>query len=106
MSVSISPGLLPWKLGVDPSTASLTKGNLTGASKEVNFGQYLWQGVNEVNDMQHDANDAIHQLLTGGDVNQAEVMTTVQKAEMAFRMLTQIRNKMLSAYEEINAIRF
>lgn len=106
MSVSISPGLLPWKLEVDPSTASLTKGNPTGASKEVNFGQYLWQGVNEVNDMQHDANDAIHQLLTGGDVNQAEVMTTVQKAEMAFRMLTQIRNKMLSAYEEINAIRF
>jgi flagellar hook-basal body complex protein FliE len=33
-------------------------------------------------------------------------MTTVQKSEMAFRLLTQIRNKLMTAYEELNAIRF
>lgn len=69
------------------------------------FPQFLAQGVGQVNAMQQDANAAVHELLTGGDVNQAEVFTAVQKADMAFRLLIQVRNKLLAAYEEINAIR-
>lgn len=55
--------------------------------------------------MQQDATVQINDLLTGGDVNQAEVFTAVQKADMAFRMLVQVRNKLMAAYEEINNIR-
>jgi flagellar hook-basal body complex protein FliE len=69
------------------------------------FTDLLAGGVMQVNGMQQDANDQVHELLTGGDVNQIEVFTAVQKADMAFRMLVQVRNKLLSAYEEINAIR-
>lgn len=75
------------------------------ANGPTNFADLLATGVQQVNGMQHDANEAVHQLLTGGDVQQAEVMTAVQKADMAFRMLVQVRNKLLQAYEEINAIR-
>jgi flagellar hook-basal body complex protein FliE len=35
----------------------------------------------------------------------AEVFTAVQKADVSFRMLLQIRNKMLQAYDEIKDIR-
>jgi flagellar hook-basal body complex protein FliE len=106
MSASISPGQYAWKSKMTfPDLSTLQTGAAQG-SQEKNFGTYLWDGVNEVNNMQHDADAAIHELLTGGDVNQAEVMTTVQKSEMAFRLLTQIRNKLLTAYEELNAIRF
>ena len=73
--------------------------------RPTNFADLLVSGVNQVNNMQHGANELVHQLLTGGDVQQAEVMTAVQKADMAFRMLVQVRNKLLQAYEEINAIR-
>ena len=55
--------------------------------------------------MQQDAHANVHELLTGGDVSQAEVMTAVQKADMAFQLLVQVRNKLMSAYEELNAIR-
>ncbi len=70
-----------------------------------NFVELLASGVQQVNNTQQQAAGLVHQLLTGGDVQQAEVMTAVQKADMSFRMLVQIRNKLLQAYEEINAIR-
>jgi flagellar hook-basal body complex protein FliE len=33
------------------------------------------------------------------------VFTSVQKADMSFRLLVQIRNKLMQAYEELNSIR-
>ncbi|QDV27111.1 flagellar hook-basal body complex protein FliE [Aureliella helgolandensis] len=69
------------------------------------FPDLLMSGVSQVNSMQHDADSQVHEMLTGGDVSQVEVLTAVQKADMAFRMLVQVRNKLMSAYEEIQAIR-
>jgi flagellar hook-basal body complex protein FliE len=69
------------------------------------FGDLMVSGLSRVNDMQNQAESQIEQLLTGQDVNQAEVFTNVQKADMSFRMLVQIRNRLMQAYEEINSIR-
>ena len=69
------------------------------------FSELLQTGFVEVNEKQQFAAAQVHELLTGGDVSQIEVYTAVQKADMAFRLMVQIRNKLLSAYEEINAIR-
>ncbi len=69
------------------------------------FAEMVSEGIGQVNAMQTDAQSQVHELLTGGDVSQVEVMTAVQKADMAFRMLVQVRNKLMAAYEEINAIR-
>jgi len=33
------------------------------------------------------------------------LFTSVQKADMSFRLLVQIRNKLMQAYEELNSIR-
>jgi flagellar hook-basal body complex protein FliE len=55
----------------------------------------------DVNSMQNQANSMVHELLTGGDVNSAEVLTSVQKADMAFRTLLQVRNKLIEAYREV-----
>jgi flagellar hook-basal body complex protein FliE len=57
--------------------------------------------VGEVNQMQQRADSMVHQLLTGGDVNSAEVLTSVQKADMAFRTMLQVRNKLIEAYREV-----
>lgn len=83
--------------------SSLTTGN--SSSRPIAFADLLMEGVGAVNQAQHQADDQVHSLLTGGDVTQAEVLTSVQKADMAFRLLVQIRNKLMSAYEELNAIR-
>jgi flagellar hook-basal body complex protein FliE len=69
------------------------------------FSELLVGGVGKVNDMQLSADGQMEQLLTGGDVNQAEVFTSMQKADMSFRLLVQIRNKLMDAFDELNSIR-
>ena len=69
------------------------------------FKSFLMESLSQVNSMQQDADKAVQQLITGGDVNPAEVLTTVQKADMSFRMMLQIRNKVLEAYNEIKQMR-
>jgi flagellar hook-basal body complex protein FliE len=75
------------------------------SNNESQFLNMLGQGVGHVSQMQTDANDQVTAMLSGEDVSQAEVFTSIQKADMSFSLLVQIRNKLLQAYEEINAIR-
>lgn len=72
---------------------------------EVNFKDLIVQSIGQVNEMQMNADQAIETLVTGGDINPAEVFTAIQKADMSFRMMQQIRNKLLDAYREIKDIR-
>ena len=45
------------------------------------------------------------EFVTGGDVDPAAVLTSIQKADMSFRMMMQIRNKLMEAYQEIKDMR-
>ncbi len=69
------------------------------------FKNFLLEALGQVNAMQQNADRAVEQLFTGGDVNPAEVLMAVQKADMSFRMMMQVRNKMMQAYQEIKDIR-
>lgn len=83
------------------------KANASSSAPHAGFDQFaklLNQQVQNVNHMQVDANDMVHSLLTGGDVSEAEVLTSVQKADLAFRMLLQVRNKLIEAYREVQQI--
>jgi flagellar hook-basal body complex protein FliE len=44
-------------------------------------------------------------MFTGEDVNPAEVLTAVQKADLAFRLTMQMRNKVMDVYREIKEVR-
>jgi len=68
------------------------------------FAKLLLKQFDDVNTMQTDADDKVHDMLTGGNVNQAEVLTAVQKADLAFRMMLQVRNKLMEAYRELQQI--
>lgn len=76
-----------------------------GAAEGPSFKDFLLQSIGEVNSMQQAADQAVEKFAAGGDVNPAEVLTAVQKADIAFRMMLQVRNKLVQAYEEVQAIR-
>ncbi len=76
-----------------------------GAANQPSFKSFLLDSIQQVNTMQNDADKAVENLFTGGDVNPTEVLTAVQKADMAFRMMMQIRNKLSAAYDEFKNIR-
>ena len=69
------------------------------------FKDFMLESIDHVNAMQQDADHAVEQLMTGGDVNAAEVLTAIQKADLSFRMMMQIRNKLVQAYQEVKEIR-
>ena len=84
----------------------------TGASASASAGaqgssfkDYLFQSLQEVNTMQQQADHAVEQMMSGGEANPADVLTAVQKADIAFKMMMQIRNKLVSAYQEVQNIR-
>ena len=69
------------------------------------FKDVLMKNISEVNDMQAEAQTAIEDLATGRRDDMAAVMTAKQKADVAFKMLLQVRNKMMDAYEDVKQIR-
>ena len=83
-----SPGLAPTEAGEKPA-----------------FKNFLLESLEQVNAMQADADRAVETLMTGGDANPAEVLTAVQKADLTFRMMMQVRNKLVAAYQEIKDVR-
>ena len=72
---------------------------------DASFKNFLLESIREVNSMQQDADVAVEQLAGGGDVDPAEVLTAVQKADLAFRLMIQVRNKMVQAFDEVRNIR-
>ena len=69
------------------------------------FKDFMLQAIDQVNAMQQDADRSVEQLLTGGEISPAEVLTAVQKADMSLRMMLQVRNKLLQAFQEIKEMR-
>ncbi|MEM7234468.1 MAG: flagellar hook-basal body complex protein FliE, partial [Planctomycetota bacterium] len=61
--------------------------------------------IQEVNELKNDADSAIQELALGKTENVSEVLTAVEKADLAFRALMSIRNKLVDAYEEVNRLR-
>ena len=73
--------------------------------KETTFKDLVLGGLGEVNMMQQKADHAVEKLMCGGEIGMAEVLTALQKADIAFKMMMQIRNKLVSAYQEIQGMR-
>jgi flagellar hook-basal body complex protein FliE len=77
----------------------------TNQEAGASFKDVLVDSIQKVNTMQLEADKAVETLFTGGDVNPAEVLTAVQKADLAFRLTMQMRNKLMDVYQEIRDIR-
>lgn len=65
------------------------------------FGDLLQKSIAEVNDAQIRADQAVEQLHTGQAKNIHEVMIALEKADISMRLMVQMRNKMVDAYQEI-----
>jgi flagellar hook-basal body complex protein FliE len=84
--------------GVNGPAASSESGATGGAD----FSALLKNSIDKVNDLQADAG-AMKSSFERGDPNTdlGQVMVAVQKADVSFQAATQVRNKLISAYQEI-----
>lgn len=79
----------------DTSTGSFVK----------SFSNSMSSGLASVNDSIKAADRAQEALATGEDVSVHDVMIAAEKANLSLQMAMQLRNKLMSAYTEINNIR-
>lgn len=87
---------------VSPLPPAAPKG--PGEVPAATFKDVLMNNIEQVNKLQEDAQVAIEDLAVGRR-DLADVMMATKKAELAFHMLLQVRNKLVDAYEEIRQIR-
>jgi flagellar hook-basal body complex protein FliE len=65
------------------------------------FGETLKDAIHKVNDLQQTADVKMQQLATGETTDIADVKIAAEKADIALRLMTSVRNKMIDAYNEI-----
>ncbi|MEM1166927.1 MAG: flagellar hook-basal body complex protein FliE [Planctomycetota bacterium] len=76
-----------------------------GPPEGPSFRDVLMENLARVNELQQDATAAIEDLASGERDDLEQVLMATQKADTAFRMLQQVRNKLVEAYREVQQIR-
>src|SRR5271165_1035444 len=76
-----------------------------GSGEGLSFGDVLKNAVHSVNQLNDTASAQVNNLLQGsGDIN--SVMIAVEKADVSFQLMMQVRNKIVSAYQDIEKMQF
>jgi len=70
------------------------------------FGGVLSNALQQVNQLSGGAEQQIGSLLKGGNADMSTVMIAVEKADVAFQLMMQVRNKIVSAYQDIEKMQF
>ncbi len=76
-----------------------------GEPGQKDFMTYLYDQLRAIDRCQHEA-DAASAGMALGKVGVQEAMIAVQKADISFRLLMQVRNKALEAYREVMRMQF
>jgi flagellar hook-basal body complex protein FliE len=84
---------------VTPLTSASTT-QRAAAEKSGGFASLLEGAIHSVEQPRADANQAIQNLLSGDEELHTVALAT-QKAELAFEFGLQVRNKVVSAYQEV-----
>lgn len=69
-----------------------------------NFGDFFIKQMNETNQLQNQADQELQSLMIGESDNLHDVMVAMEEAKIALEMTTQVRNKIVDAYQEIKNI--
>lgn len=81
--------------GVSGSAQIKSVKNESGTS----FDKVIDEALSKVSQVQEDVEKAVNKLATGGDITDA--VLAIEKADMSFQLMVEIRNKLMSTYEEV-----
>jgi flagellar hook-basal body complex protein FliE len=83
------------------TTSPRTLAPLSFPAQGGNFLTYLKDAVGEVDSLQQHVGQEVTQLVGEGKGDLQETVIAMEKADISFRLMMQIRNKVLDAYQEI-----
>ena len=99
--------------GIRIPANDLSKGGPTNSSTSstsgtvgTSFVDSLKEAVQQVDTLQQDATYQVNSLIEGNGADVHEAMISVQKADLSFQLMMQVRNKVVAAYQEIDKLQF
>jgi flagellar hook-basal body complex protein FliE len=84
-----------------PITVPKVKGGSSAPDAGKGFGNILEGAMGQVSQLDHEADQAVEALAAGRSEDVHNTMIALQKADVSFQLLMQIRNKVVSAYETV-----
>jgi flagellar hook-basal body complex protein FliE len=73
----------------------------TAPTQSNSFADVLTETISEVQRLQTEADTTIKKLVSGEIKDVTETMVAVERADVAFQTMMTVRNKIVSAYEQI-----
>jgi flagellar hook-basal body complex protein FliE len=101
MNSTITSGL-PAFTGTLPTSPSVPSSSET----EGGFGATLRDAISQVNNLSDASDQKVADLMKGGQGDVHNVMIAVEKADIAFQLMMQVRNKIVNAYQEVSKLQF
>ena len=77
-----------------------------GSDETGGFGSLLHQALDRVGELNHTSDQQVSELVRGDRQDIHNVMIAVEKADVAFQLMMQVRNKIVNAYEEVSKLQF
>jgi len=63
------------------------------------FEKIMHEAIGKITQIQDEAEKAVKELVSGGDISHAVI--AMEKADMSFQLMVELRNRLLSAYDEV-----
>jgi flagellar hook-basal body complex protein FliE len=91
---------------IKPVLPEMTTSPTGSGEQNAGFGSALKNAMNQAEQLSSDADQQVRSLLQGDGQNMHTVMIAMQKADVAFQMMMQVRNKIVTAYQDISHLQF
>jgi len=103
MSIESISGKLGMMNGVKPIDPALPKGGdgIQPSQGPKSFSDFLSDQLKEVNELSLDADNRLQHALTYGDPNPHQTMIALQKADISFRLLMSVKERVVQAYQQV-----
>lgn len=98
---NVSLGGIPNSILPEPSALGAADNN-----GGLDFGAVLKNAVQGVDQMNTNAGAQVNNLLQSGNGDMTSVMIAVEKADVSFQLMMQVRNKIVNAYQDIEKMQF
>ncbi len=86
---------------IQPLGSSIEIGGAASPSEGGDFGSVLQGAIAQVEGARSDANQSVQNFLSGDGEDLHSTVLAVQRANLEFDLLMQVRNKVVSAYQEV-----
>jgi flagellar hook-basal body complex protein FliE len=83
------------------STLQFSPKAAEGGVPAESFGEAVQAALTDLSRLQQQSDLAVEHMLSGRKVDVHQTMVALEKASVSFQLIMQVRNKIVSAYEEI-----